>query len=77
MALIKRSAERRGRVQVLFAGFAQGPPNAAMVGPRITALLWSPRPEREWHSGELETAMVLALRPGLVRRAPAQRLPPA
>ena len=77
MALIKRSAERRGRVQVLFAGFAPGPPKAAMVGPRITALIWSPRPERERHSGELETAMVLAVRPGLVRRALACRLPPA
>ena len=47
MALIKRSAERHGRVQVLFDGFAPGPPNAAMVHPRITALLRSPRPDRE------------------------------
>ncbi len=77
MALIKRSAGRRGRVQVLFAGFAPGPSNAAMVNPRITALLRSPRPEREWDSGELETAMVLAGRPGSVRRAIAHRLPPA
>jgi hypothetical protein len=45
---------------VLFAGFAPGDSNAAMVNPRITALLRSPRPDREWHSGELETAMVLA-----------------
>ena len=77
MALIKRSAEKGGRVQVLFAGFAPGPSNAAMVNPRVTALLRSPRPDREWHSGELETAMVLAVRPGLVRRALARRLPPA
>jgi len=77
MALIKRSAESRGRVQVLFAGFAPGPSNAAMVNPRITALLRSPGPEREWHSGELETAMVLAVHPELVRRAIARRLPPA
>jgi len=31
VALIKRYVERRGRVQVLFAGFAPGPSNAAMV----------------------------------------------
>jgi creatinine amidohydrolase len=77
MALIKHSAERRGRVQVLFAGFAPGHSNTAMVNSRITALLRSPQPEREWHSGELETAMVLAVRPGLVRRAIGRRLPPA
>jgi len=77
MTLIKRSAERRGRVQVLFAGFAPGHSNATMVNPRITVLLRSPRPEREWHSGELEPAMVLAVRLGLVRRALARRLPPA
>jgi hypothetical protein len=47
-----------------------------MVNPRIAALLRGPRPEREWHSGELETAMELAVRPGLVRRALARRLPP-
>lgn len=62
---------------MLFAGFAPGPPNAAMAGPRVAPLLRSPRPDREWHSGELETAMVLAVRPGLVRRALARRLPPA
>lgn len=77
MARIKRDAERRGRAQVLFAGFAPGPANAAMVNPRVTALLRSPRPEREWHAGELETAMVLAVHPRLVRRALARRLPPA
>ena len=77
MALIKRDAERRGRGQVLFAGFAPGPANAAMLDPRVTALLKSPRPECEWHSGELETAMMLAVRPRLVRRAVARRLPPA
>jgi creatinine amidohydrolase/Fe(II)-dependent formamide hydrolase-like protein len=36
----------------------------------------SPRPDYEWHSGELETALVLAARPELVRRAIARRLPP-
>ena len=34
-ALIKRSAEKGSRVQGLFAGFAPGPSNAAMVNPRI------------------------------------------
>ncbi len=67
---------KAGRVQVLFAGFAPGHSNAAMVNPRITALLRSPRPDEEWHSGELETAMVLAVHPGLDRRALARRLPP-
>src|SRR5262249_45014440 len=77
MALIKRDAERQRRVQVLFAGFAPGESGKAMLDPRVTALLRSPRPEREWHSGELETAMMLAVRPGLVRGALARRLPPA
>jgi creatinine amidohydrolase/Fe(II)-dependent formamide hydrolase-like protein len=30
----------------------------------------------EWHAGELETALVLARRPDLVRRAVTRRLPP-
>ncbi len=77
MALIKRDAQRRRRVQVLLAGFTPGRPSEAMVNPRVTALLRSPQPEREWHSGELETAMMLAVRPKLVRRALARRLPPA
>ena len=62
---------------MLFAGFTPGRPNAAMLNPRVTALLRSPRPDSEWHSGELETAMMLAVRPKLVRRALARRLPPA
>ena len=75
MAAIKRDAERR-RVRLLFAGFA---PTAtpAMLDARVTALLRSPNPEREWHAGELETATMLAVRPDLVRRALARRLPPA
>jgi creatinine amidohydrolase len=76
MAAIKRDAERRRRVRVLFAGFAPTP-TPAMLNARVTALLRSPRPEREWHAGELETAMMLAVRPDLVRRALARRLPPA
>jgi creatinine amidohydrolase len=76
MAAIKRAAERRRDVRVLFAGFAPAP-SRAMLDPRVTALLRSRRPEREWHAGELETAMMLAVRPDLVRRALARRLPPA
>jgi creatinine amidohydrolase len=73
-----RRALRRARVQVLVAGFAppDGRPNP-MLDPRVLRLLRSPRPEREWHSGELETAMMLAVAPALVRRAIARRLPPA
>ena len=37
----------------------------------------SPRPAGEWHGGELETAMMLAVAPALVRRAVARRLPAA
>jgi creatinine amidohydrolase len=76
MAAIRRRAQRRRGVRVLFAGFAPTP-SPAMLNPRVTALLRSPRPEREWHAGELETAMMLAVRPRLVRRALARRLPPA
>src|SRR6185295_14078687 len=45
--------------------------------PRVRALMRSPEPDREWHSGELETALMLARRPDLVRRSLAKRLPPA
>jgi creatinine amidohydrolase len=77
MARIKRAAER-ARVQVLFAGFAPGRTvSPAMMNPRVAALMRSPRPQREWHSGELETAFVLSTRPSLVRKRVARRLPPA
>src|SRR5438309_1426505 len=76
MARIKRGVERRRGVRVFFAGFAPSPrAQRAMTDARITRLLRSPTPEREWHSGEMETALVLATRPGLVRRRLAQRLP--
>jgi creatinine amidohydrolase len=73
-----RRALARDRVQVLVAGFAppDGRPNP-MLDPRVHALLRSPRPEREWHAGELETAMMLAAAPALVRRRLVRRLPPA
>jgi creatinine amidohydrolase len=77
IAAARRTLTRGGHVQVLVAGFApaDGRPSA-MTDPRVRALMRSPRPEREWHSGEVETAVVLAVAPGLVRRDVARRLPP-
>lgn len=73
----RRDLARAG-LQVLVAGFTlERAGMAAMTAPRVTALLRSPHPDREWHSGELETALVLALRPALVRRSVARRLRPA
>jgi creatinine amidohydrolase len=85
MAEAKRDLTRAGsrygpkgrRLRVLFAGFSpEMPSRAAMLNPRVLRLSRSPHPEREWHSGELETALVMAKRPDLVRRALARRLPP-
>jgi creatinine amidohydrolase len=77
MARIKRRAERRRGVRVLFAGFAPAPRvQRAMTSARVRRLLQSPVPEREWHAGELETAVVLATLPRLVRRRLSRRLPP-
>lgn len=77
MALVRRDVERLHRAQVLFAGFVPGPTgSAAMLNPRVRALMRSPDPGREWHSGELETAVVLSVRPSLVRRNGLRRLPP-
>jgi creatinine amidohydrolase len=78
MAEARRDLTRRRRVQVLFAGFTPGAPSpSAMLNPRVVRLLRSPHAELEWHAGELETALVLARRPDLVRRTVARRLPPA
>src|SRR4029450_11548905 len=72
-----RRALVRNRVQVLVAGFSPDTDEqAVMLTPRILHLMRSPRPEREGHSGEMETAMVLDARPDLVRRAIAGKLPP-
>ncbi len=69
---------RRDGLLVLIGGFTPEARGATpMVNPRVTRLLRSPRPQLEWHSGELETALMLAARPALVRRAIARRLPPA
>jgi creatinine amidohydrolase len=78
MASARRVLERTRHVQVLYAGFAPGAaPGTPMVNhPSVLAVMRSPHPEREWHSGELETALVLARRPRLVRRSIARGLRP-
>ena len=73
-----RRALSRRRIQVLVAGFEpQTRPPTPMVNPRVRALMRSPRPEAEWHSGELETALMLSVDRRLVREGVARRLPPA
>jgi len=75
---IVRDLQRGRRVQVLVAGFTPGaPPENAMANRRVQALMRSPAPEFEWHSGEVETSVMLSVDPRLVRRALARRLPPA
>ncbi len=78
MGEAKRALTRGDRrLRILFAGFSPEPRSmAAMRDPRVLRLSRSPNPKGEWHSGELETALVLARRPDLVRRAVARRLPP-
>lgn len=74
----RRTLVRDRKLTVLFAGFAPGPMiRTPMVNPRVTRLLRSSRPDAEWHSGEMETSVVLSVRPDLVRRNVARRLPPA
>jgi len=68
----------RRRLRVLVAGFAPGAkPPTPMVNRRIQALMRSPNPDFEWHSGELETALMLAVDPKLVRQRVARGLTPA
>jgi creatinine amidohydrolase len=76
MTLARGDLRRVRGLTLLFAGFTPDP-SPAMLTPRVTRLLKSPWPEREWHSGELETSMMLDVAPRLVRRAVARRLPPA
>jgi creatinine amidohydrolase/Fe(II)-dependent formamide hydrolase-like protein len=78
MAEAKRALTRGDRrLRILFAGFSpEARSMAAMLDPRVLRLSRSPSPKGEWHAGELETALVLARRPDLVRRAVARRLPP-
>jgi creatinine amidohydrolase/Fe(II)-dependent formamide hydrolase-like protein len=79
MAEAKRALTRGDRrLRILFAGFSPETRSlAAMLHASVRRLSRSPNPEGEWHAGELETALVLARRPELVRRAVARRLPPA
>ena len=80
LAEAKRILRRRSgrRLQIQFAGFSpEAAGRAAMLSPRVLRLSRSPRPAFEWHSGELETALVLARRPELARRRLIRRLPPA
>jgi creatinine amidohydrolase/Fe(II)-dependent formamide hydrolase-like protein len=78
LAEAKRALTGGGRrLRVLFAGFSPEKLSlAAMLSPRVLRLSRSPNPKGEWHAGELETALVLAARPDLVRRAIVRRLPP-
>jgi creatinine amidohydrolase/Fe(II)-dependent formamide hydrolase-like protein len=48
-----------------------------MLNARVRDLMRSPRPDFEWHSGELETSLVLAVRPDLVKTSVLRGLPPA
>jgi creatinine amidohydrolase len=74
---VVRDLERRRRVQVLVAGFTpDAPPDNAMSNPRVSALMRSPAPEFEGHSGEVETSVMLSVAPRLVRRGVARGLPP-
>lgn len=74
----QRALGRRRRLRVLVAGFAPGAKAlTAMVNPRVWALMRSPNPGAEWHSGELETAFMLSVEPRLVRHQLARRLAPA
>ena len=74
--LARRDLRRVRGLIVLVAGFTPEP-SSPMLTPRVTAMLRSPRPEFEWHSGELETSMMLDAAPHLVRRHIARRLEPA
>ena len=78
IASVARRLARGLRVQVLVAGFAPGvPPENAMNNRRVRALQRSLAPELEWHAGEVETSVMLAIAPRLVRRDVARRLRPA
>jgi creatinine amidohydrolase/Fe(II)-dependent formamide hydrolase-like protein len=78
MAGARRALVRRHRVQVLVAGFEPGRrPPTPMVNSRVLALMRSPRPEAEWHSGELETSLMLSVDRRLVKEGVARQLPPA
>lgn len=76
IALARRDLVRVRGLTVVVAGFTPDP-GSPMLTPRVTAILRSRKPALEWHSGELETSMMLDAAPRLVRRATARRLRPA
>ena len=86
-AHVRRWPTRSGRSRAGAAGLGAGCASRSRVSarrrehggharPARAQAVAQPEPEGEWHSGELETALVLARRPDLVRRAVARRLPP-
>ena len=78
IAAARRELGRRRRLRVLVAGFEPGKrPPTPMVNGRVQALMRSPNPGAEWHSGELETALMLSVDRKLVRERIARRLAPA
>jgi len=78
IAAARRDLTRRRQLRVLVAGFEPGArPPTPMVNRRVRALTRSPNPGAEWHSGELETALMLSVDRKLVRERIARRLPPA
>ena len=78
IAAARRELGRRRQLRVLVAGFEPGArPPTPMVNRRVQALMRSPNPSLEWHSGELETALMLSVDRKLVRERIARRLAPA
>jgi len=78
IAAARRELGRRRQLRVLVAGFEPGArPPTPMVNRRVQALMRSPNPGSEWHSGELETAFMLSVDRKLVRERIARRLAPA
>jgi creatinine amidohydrolase/Fe(II)-dependent formamide hydrolase-like protein len=78
IAAARRELGRRRQLRVLVAGFEPGArPPTPMVNRRVQALMRSPNPRLEWHSGELETALMLSVDRKLVRERIARRLAPA
>lgn len=78
IAAARRELGRRRQLRVLVAGFEPGArPPTPMVNRRVQALMRSPNPGSEWHSGELETAFMLSVDRKLVRERIVRRLAPA
>jgi creatinine amidohydrolase len=72
-----RLLTRNRRLTVVVAGFVpDAPATNVMNNPAVRRRMRSPRPAAEWHSGELETAMMLSRHRRLVRTSIARRLPP-